>query len=242
MFGVRIGAAILRNAWRWRHIHRAHKRLRPTLDLCSIIDFRYNEKGFKRTFGFIFVGKQDVFICMPTGAGKSLIYQLPAVFNSGVTVVVSPLLALMRDQVQSLKEIGVRAETYNSVMKLNERLEIKKDIIMKKPSIKLLYVTPELLETSEFKRILHRMNENGNLAYFAVDEAHCVSQWGHDFRPAYVKLGTLKDVYPDIRWIALTATATPRVQQDIVELLHFKEPVAIFKIGCYRPNLFYDVR
>lgn len=188
------------------------------------------------------VGKQDVFVSMPTGAGKSLVYQLPAVISHGVTIVASPLLALIQDQVESLKTLGICVATYNSNVRLNERLEIKCNLLMKTPTIKLLYVTPELLETTEFNRILQQMNENGNLAYFAVDEAHCVSQWGHDFRPAYVKLGRLKGKYPGIRWIALTATATPHVQQDILQLLHFKEPVAIFKIECYRPNLFYDVR
>ena len=191
---------------------------------------------------FYIVGKHDVFVTMPTGAGKSLVYQLPGVISSGVTIVVSPLLALIQDQVEGLKQLGICVAAYNSTIQMNERLEIKCNLTMNKPSIKLLYVTPELLETSDFNRILEQMKENSNIACFAVDEAHCVSQWGHDFRPAYAKLGKIKDKFPDIRWVALTATATARVQHDILELLHLRKPVAVFKVGCYRPNLFYDVR
>lgn len=186
---------------------------------------------------------QDVFVSMPTGAGKSLCYQLPALVSErdGITIVVSPLIALMTDQMKQMKELGVCTETINSKMKNSERERVKDDLISSSPRTKLLYITPELASTPGFKAIVNRLHENNRLARFVVDEAHCVSQWGHNFRPDYLRLGEIKEKYPSVPWVALTATASVKVMDDILLLLKLCQPVAIFKTSCFRPNLFYDV-
>ncbi|XP_064460729.1 ATP-dependent DNA helicase Q5-like [Ornithodoros turicata] len=186
---------------------------------------------------------QDVFISMPTGAGKSLCFQLPAVSgpSAGVTVVVSPLIALLTNQLQALRELGIAAETINSTMAQTEKRRVQDDLMSLKPKTNLLYVTPEQVATEGFRNILQALNGIAALARFAVDEAHCVSEWGHDFRPAYLKLGAVRDMFPDVPWVALTATASEKVFRDIVKQLRLHEPVQCFRSSSFRPNLYYDV-
>ena len=186
---------------------------------------------------------KDVFVCMPTGSGKSLCYQLPALMSSGLTIVFSPLLALIDDQVQQLKSLGIKADSLNSQTPAATRKLILADLNDKTqpPTMKLLYITPELAATEGFKGTLQSLYSAKRLSCIAVDEAHCVSEWGHDFRPDYLKLGTLREQFASIPCVALTATATLTVQQDILASLKMKQPVAIFKASCFRSNLYYDV-
>lgn len=186
---------------------------------------------------------QDVFVSMPTGAGKSLCFQLPAVVTpkDSVTVVVSPLIALMADQLQKLKTLGIRAETINSTMSSLERQRVRRDLMSMRPDTRLLYVTPEQVASEKFQAVLSALYKIGKLARFVVDEAHCVSEWGHDFRPDYLKLGRVRDMFPDVPMVAATATASAKVFDDILVQLRLRQPVAIFKTSSFRANLYYDV-
>ena len=178
---------------------------------------------------------------MPTGAGKSLCYQLPAVLAPGFAVVVSPLIALMHDQLEQLEAINVPSETINSKMTVVERKRVLDDLNSASPKTKMLYVTPEQVATDFFQALATKLHERKLISYFVVDEAHCVSQWGHDFRPDYLKLGKLRKRLVGVPCIALTATATSNVVDDVVKQLKLKEPVTKFCSSCFRSNLFYDV-
>src|SRR5258707_3523981 len=182
---------------------------------------------------------RDAFVLMPTGAGKSLIYKFSALTLPGLTVVVSPLIALMQDQVDRLKVNGIPATFINSSLNNSERMQREKAAINGR--IKLLYVAPERLMGGNFKELLDQVENNVGLSLLAVDEAHCVSEWGHDFRPEYRQLGKLRRLYPDVPMLALTATATERVRDDIITQLRLHDPY-IHIASFNRPNLSYDVR
>ncbi|RXN29452.1 ATP-dependent DNA helicase Q5 [Labeo rohita] len=185
-------------------------------------------------------GDRDVFVLMPTGAGKSLCYQLPALLASGITLVISPLIALIQDQVEHLKALNVPARSINSKLPSAERREILADLESESPRLKLLYITPEMVASPSFQPCLNSLCARGLLAYLAVDEAHCVSQWGHDFRPDYLKLGDLRSRLQGVPCVALTATAPKRVQEDIERSLKLRSPL-VFATPVFRKNLKYDV-
>lgn len=182
---------------------------------------------------------RDAFVLMPTGGGKSLTYQLPALLLPGLTIVISPLIALMQDQVERLRANGIPATFINSSLSVAERS--KREVAALNGDLKLLYVAPERLLTDGFLALLDQVEERSSLSLLAVDEAHCVSEWGHDFRPEYRQLGRLRARHPHVPMLGLTATATERVRADIVEQLRLHNPylhVASFN----RPNLHYTVR
>jgi ATP-dependent DNA helicase RecQ len=179
--------------------------------------------------------RQDSIVVLPTGGGKSLCFQAPAVTMPGLAVVVSPLISLMKDQVDALTECGVSAMRIDSSMSVSERDNVIARI--NEQTLKLLYLSPERFLSDGFVDFLKKTK----LSFIAVDEAHCVSMWGHDFRPEYRQLGSLKQIFPDITIAAYTATATEHVRNDIAEQLRLKNPQML--IGSFdRPNLVYKVR
>jgi ATP-dependent DNA helicase RecQ len=180
----------------------------------------------------------DALVLMPTGGGKSLCYQLPALLREGVGIVVSPLIALMQDQVDALKQLGVRAAFLNSSQDADEAREITAQLM--RGHLQIVYVAPERLLMSSFLSLLDEIEEGAGIALFAIDEAHCVSQWGHDFRPEYRKLTVLHERFPHVPRIALTATADAPTRAEIVERLKLEE-ARQFVSSFDRPNIKYRV-
>src|SRR5690606_6913500 len=176
----------------------------------------------------------DALVLMPTGGGKSLCYQIPALVRAGTGVVVSPLIALMQDQVDALTELGVRAAYLNSSQDWQTARQVEKQFLA--GELDLLYVAPERLLTDRCLDMLAR----GHIALFAIDEAHCVSQWGHDFRPEYLGLSFLAQRWPDVPRIALTATATAETRTEIAQRLHL-EQAPHFVASFDRPNISYHI-
>ncbi|HUP61243.1 MAG TPA: DNA helicase RecQ [Thermoanaerobaculia bacterium] len=177
---------------------------------------------------------RDTLVVMPTGGGKSLCYQAPALLQDSVTVVVSPLISLMKDQVDGLRECGVAAAQMNSAQSLDDLRRVEREVIAGR--IKLLFVSPERLAMPQFRDLLRRAHART----FAIDEAHCISHWGHDFRPEYRQLRLIRDEFPEATVQAYTATATPAVRRDIAAQLGLREPLIL--VGDFdRPNLTYRV-
>jgi ATP-dependent DNA helicase RecQ len=195
-------------------------------------EFRHNQQEIIENV----LAKKDTVVLMPTGGGKSVCFQIPALLFDGVTIVVSPLIALMKDQVDALKLNGIPAAFLNSSQSSYEQSEIINQIKNKK--LKLLYVAPErLLGQNNFLTYLKDIN----VSLFAIDEAHCISQWGHDFRPEYLVLGQLKKQFPQVPIIALTATADALTKKDIIDKLEITD-FTVFENSFNRPNIFYYIK
>jgi len=180
------------------------------------------------------VAGRDALVLMPTGGGKSACYQIPSITRPGVGIIVSPLIALMQDQVDSARQMGIRAAFLNSTQSAAESYQVQLQV--RSGDLDFLYVAPERLMTDEFQQLLQQTH----LALFAIDEAHCVSQWGHDFRPEYLQLSILPDRFPGIPRIALTATADAVTRKEIIDKLTLKG-ARQFIAGFDRPNIFYRV-
>ena len=172
---------------------------------------------------------------MPTGGGKSITFQVPALAMEGVCIVITPLIALMKDQVDHLRERHIRADAIYSGMTRNEIIKILENAIF--GGVKILYISPERLSSEFFILKLSKIN----VSFITIDEAHCISQWGYDFRPSYLEIAKIRKIKPECPILALTATATPKVVDDIQEKLEFKKK-NVFKMSFERKNLAYVVR
>lgn len=193
-------------------------------------DFRHHQADIIQSL----LNAEDALVLMPTGGGKSLCYQIPAMVRDGVGIIISPLIALMQDQVDALQQLGIQAAFLNSSMDTEAQNKTEQQLL--KGEIDLLYVAPERLMTNKMLSLLER----ANIALFAIDEAHCVSQWGHDFRREYQQLRILHERFPNVPRIALTATADQRTRKEIIEQLNLHE-AKLFLNSFDRPNINYTI-
>ncbi|KDM67856.1 DNA helicase RecQ [Acidiphilium sp. JA12-A1] len=214
---------------------------RPTEDIAiepeAVLRRVFGHDGFRgpqRDIVTHVIAGHDALVLMPTGGGKSICYQLPAICRRGVGIVVSPLIALMRNQVEALRQLGVSAAAFNSSLEAAERATVLR--ALRAGELDLLYVAPERLVTEDFLALLGSVR----IALFAIDEAHCVSQWGHDFRPEYLQLATIGERFPGVPRIALTATADPQTRDDIARRLGL-DGARLFISSFDRPNLTYAI-
>lgn len=206
-----------------------------TENLKKYFGFDTFRQGQREIIEKILDGK-DVLGVLPTGGGKSICYQLPALMTEGVTLVISPLISLMKDQVDALREDGIKASFINSSLDFDTYIDTLNDV--KKGRIKLLYISPERLENEFFRGFLQDIK----ISFVAVDEAHCISQWGHDFRPSYKLIADLYDILgKDIKLAAFTATATKEVREDIINNLSLTNPF-VKVTGFDRENLKFILR
>ncbi|KAG4302390.1 hypothetical protein PCK1_001372 [Pneumocystis canis] len=210
-------------------------------DVFGLKEFRNNQLEAINTT----LSGKDLFLLMPTGGGKSLCYQLPSLIDSGktrgLTLVISPLISLMQDQAEYLSSININSAVINGETSVSRRKEIMKVLYSDDITIKLLYVTPEFLaKNTSFNQVLDHIYSKNKFARVVVDEAHCISQWGHDFRPDYKQLGRIKQKYYTIPFIALTATANEMVKKDVIHNLNINDCVVLSQ-SFNRPNLYYNV-
>ncbi len=210
-------------------------------DPLSILNTIFGYSAFRDRQGTIIdhvTAGGDALVLMPTASGKSLCYQIPALARHGVGIIVSPLIALMHDQVAALQELGIKAACLNSSLAFDEASAVERGLAAGK--FDLVYVAPERLMTPRFMALLERVAEGPGVALFAIDEAHCVSQWGHDFRPDYIQLSVLHERFPQVPRIALTATADAATRGEIVRRLHL-DHARIFVSSFDRPNIRYRI-
>ena len=188
------------------------------------------------------LSREDVILIMPTGGGKSLCFQLPALVEDGITLVISPLISLMQDQVDAMARISVEAALLTASSKKDEMNIVQKALTSRGSSLSMIYVTPERISKSKrFMHYLEKAYELQQLRRIIVDEVHCTSQWGHDFRPDYKKLSIIKHQFPDVPILGLTATATARVLDDVKQILGIPKCI-VFKASFNRENLVYEVK
>ena len=210
----------------------------PTDDILHVLNQTWGHTAFRPLQEDIIravLAGQDVLALLPTGGGKSICFQVPALARDGLCLVISPLIALMKDQVENLRKRGIKAEAVYAGMS-HQEIDQTLDNCVYGP-VKFLYVSPERLLTDMFRARVGKMK----VSLLAVDEAHCLSQWGYDFRPPYLRIAELRELLPGVPCIALTATATEKVRQDIVENLRFRSGHQVFQQSFARPNLSYSV-
>ena len=208
----------------------------PDLVLSTVFGYK-NFRPLQKAVIESVLAKKDTLVIMPTGGGKSLCYQIPALILKGITVVVSPLISLMSNQVASLEKHGIHSVFLNSSLEWKEYLKAADEI--KKGFVKIIYVSPEGLATSRIRDLL--FEGNLEISCITIDEAHCVSEWGHDFRPDYLEIFSFRKMFPKATMVALTATATEQVKKDIIKNLGLKKP-EIFTTSFDRGNIFLEVQ